>query len=35
MDGAEAIKYIIRNNIEGAVVECGVQSGDFEYIWIK
>lgn len=35
MDGAEAIQYILQNNIEGTVVECGVFSGDFEYIWIQ
>lgn len=35
MDGADAIKYILHNNIEGAIVECGVESGNFEYIWIN
>jgi hypothetical protein len=35
MDGADAIKYILKNNIEGAVIECGVCYGLFEYIWIK
>lgn len=35
MDGAEAIKYILINNIEGAIIECGVDSGNFEYIWIN
>ena len=35
MDGAEAIRYILKNNIGGDIVECGVGSGDFEYIWIK
>ena len=35
MDGAEAIKYILKNNIEGAVIECGVQNGRFELIWIN
>jgi O-methyltransferase len=34
MDGAEAIQYILENNIEGAVVECGVNQGRFEIIWI-
>jgi hypothetical protein len=35
MDGASAIHYILTNNIEGCIIECGVDSGDFEYIWIK
>lgn len=35
MDGAEAIKYILINNIEGAIVECGVESGNFQHIWIN
>ena len=35
MDGAEAIQYILQNNIEGTIVECGVESGVFEYIWIQ
>jgi hypothetical protein len=35
MDGADAINYIINNNIEGVIVECGVDSGHFEYIWIS
>jgi O-methyltransferase len=34
MDGADAISYILNNNIEGVIVECGVDSGDFEYKWI-
>jgi hypothetical protein len=34
MDGADAINYILDNNIEGAIVECGVESGNFEHIWI-
>jgi hypothetical protein len=34
MDGADAIHYILENNIEGAIVECGVDSGNFEHIWI-
>jgi O-methyltransferase len=35
MDGAEAIKYILQNNIEGVIIECGVGDGHFEYIWIN
>ncbi len=35
MDGADAIQYILRNNIEGVIIECGVDSGNFEYIWIN
>ena len=35
MDGANVIPYIIQNNIEGAIVECGVESGKFEIIWIN
>jgi O-methyltransferase len=35
MDGADAVKYILENNIEGAFVECGVETGNFEHIWIN
>jgi hypothetical protein len=35
MDGADAVNYILQNNIEGCIIECGVYSGDFEYIWIN
>ena len=35
MDGADAVNYIIKNNIEGCIIECGVDSGNFEHIWIK
>jgi hypothetical protein len=34
MDGARAIEYILTNKLEGAVVECGVESGNFEHVWI-
>lgn len=34
MDGSDAVLYILKNNIEGAIVECGVESGTFEEIWI-
>ena len=35
MDGAAAIKYVLHYGIEGALVECGVGDGNFEFIWIK
>jgi hypothetical protein len=35
MDGADAVDYILRNNIEGVLVECGVDTGHFEHIWIN
>ena len=35
MDGADAIKYILENNIEGVIIECGVCYGLFEMIWIE
>jgi hypothetical protein len=35
MDGKDAIKYIISNNIEGCIVECGVDSGRMEKIFIE
>jgi hypothetical protein len=35
MDGADAITYILKNNIEGDIIECGVDSGNFEHIWIN
>ena len=35
MDGADAIKYILNNRIDGDIVECGVGDGNFEYIWIN
>ncbi len=35
MDGADTVRYILNNNIEGVFVECGVESGNFEYIWIN
>jgi len=31
MDGADAINYILKNNIEGVIIECGVESGNFEH----
>lgn len=35
IDGENSIKYILENNIEGVIVECGVYSGDFQERWIK
>ena len=35
IDGAETIQYIFKNNIDGVLVECGVDSGNFELLWIK
>lgn len=35
MDGADAVSYILQNNIEGVIVECGVGDGHFEHIWIN
>ena len=35
IDGAETIEYIFKNNIDGVLVECGVDSGKFELLWIK
>ena len=35
MDGADAIHYILKNNIQGVIVECGVESGNFEHVWIN
>ena len=34
MDGAAAVDYILKYNIEGVIIECGVESGQFECIWI-
>ncbi len=35
IDGAETIEYIFKNNIDGVLVECGVDSGKFELLRIK
>jgi len=35
MDGIDALRYVLNNNIEGDLVECGVFQGNFEYIWIQ
>lgn len=34
-DYDDAVRYILRNNIEGAFVECGVEYGRMEKIWIN
>ena len=34
MDGADAVRHVLDNNVEGVFVECGVGSGTFEYAWI-
>ena len=35
MDGAEAVEYILNNNIDGAIVECGVDTASFELVCIE
>jgi hypothetical protein len=35
MDGADAVRYILSNNIDGVIIECGVGSGNFEVEWIN
>lgn len=35
MDGPDAIDYILNNNIEGDIVECGCGNGNFEVMWIR
>ncbi len=35
MDGAAALQYVLDNNIEGAIVECGVDTARFERMWIE
>lgn len=35
MDGADAVRYILSNKIDGCLVECGVDGGSFEDIWIR
>jgi len=34
MDGFDAIRYILDNNIDGSIVECGVEEGNFEAVCI-
>jgi hypothetical protein len=35
LDGADAVRYILRNKIEGVFIECGVEYGRMEKIWIE
>lgn len=35
MDGREAIEYILNYNIQGALVECGVDQGAQPFLWIQ
>jgi hypothetical protein len=35
MDGTNSVKYILENKIEGSFVECGVDSGNFQVLWIE
>lgn len=35
MDGKEAVEYILKNNISGALIECGVDKGAQPLLWIK
>jgi hypothetical protein len=35
LDGEDAVRYILRNKIEGCFVECGVEYGRMEKIWIN
>jgi hypothetical protein len=34
LDGSDAVRYVLRNKIKGAFVECGVEYGRMEKIWI-
>jgi hypothetical protein len=35
MDGGNAVEYVLDNNIEGALVECGCGNGHYEVSWIE
>ena len=35
MDGIPSVNYVLVNSVPGSLVECGVESGDFENLWIR
>jgi O-methyltransferase len=35
MDGVDAVRYIMQNDIPGDIVECGVYQGHFEVLWAQ
>lgn len=35
MDGVDAVRYVLENNIPGAFVECGVEKGTQPLTWIQ
>ena len=35
MDGVDALDYILNNNIEGGIVECGCGNGNYEVAWVR
>jgi len=34
MDGVAALNYVLDTGVEGALVECGVEEGNFQAVWI-